>query len=57
MSENTRKTFSSQHKADMDGRCGRTLYNIFRERLWRSVNHEDVYLKEYINMQELQLTI
>lgn len=38
----------------MDGR-GRALDNIFVERLWRSVKHEDVYLKGYINMSELQL--
>jgi putative transposase len=38
----------------MDGR-GRALDNIFVERLWRSVKHEDVYLKGYINMPELQL--
>ena len=38
----------------MDGR-GRALDNIFVERLWRSVKHEDVYLKGYVNMPELQL--
>ena len=38
----------------MDGR-GRALDNIFVERLWRSVKHEDVYLKGYVNMRELQL--
>jgi putative transposase len=31
-------------KISMDGR-GRALDNIFVERLWRSVKHEDVYLK------------
>lgn len=30
----------------MDGR-GRCLDNIFVERLWRSVKHEDIYLKRY----------
>jgi putative transposase len=30
----------------MDGR-DRALDNIFVERLWRSVKHEDVYLKGY----------
>jgi putative transposase len=30
----------------MDGR-GRALDNVFIERLWRSVKHEEVYLKEY----------
>jgi putative transposase len=36
----------------MDGR-GRALDNIFVERLWRNVKHEDVYLKGYANMGEL----
>lgn len=38
----------------MDGR-GRALDNIFVERLWRSVKHEDVYLKGYGNMAELMV--
>jgi putative transposase len=38
----------------MDGR-GRALDNIFAERLWRSVKHEDVYLKGYALMPELLL--
>jgi putative transposase len=38
----------------MDGR-GRALDNIFVERLWRSVKHEDVYLKGYGTMSELVL--
>ena len=36
----------------MDGR-GRALDNIFIERLWRSVKHEDMYLKGYATMSEL----
>ena len=36
----------------MDGR-GRALDNIFVERLWRSVKHEDVYIKGYSTMSEL----
>ena len=36
----------------MDGR-GRALDNIFVERLWRSVKHEDVYLKGYATVAEL----
>jgi putative transposase len=36
----------------MDGR-GRYLDNIFVERLWRSVKHEDVYLKEYATVPAL----
>ena len=38
----------------MDGR-GRAFDNIFVERLWRSVKHEDVYLKGYATMGELTL--
>ena len=37
----------------MDGR-GRALDNIFVERLWRSVKHEDIYLKGYATAAELQ---
>jgi len=36
----------------MDGR-GRAFDNIFVERLWRNVKHEDVYLKGYTTMIEL----
>jgi putative transposase len=36
----------------MDGR-GRALDNIFVERLWRTVKHEDVYLKGYDSMAGL----
>ena len=38
----------------MDGR-GRALDNIFVERLWRSVKYEDIYLKGYATMPEVQL--
>ena len=37
----------------MDGR-GRAFDNIFVERLWRNVKYEDVYLKGYATMSELQ---
>ena len=37
----------------MDGR-GRALDNIFVERRWRSVKHEDVYLKGYATLPELR---
>ena len=39
-------------RISMDGR-GRYLDNIFVERLWRSVKHEDVYLKEYATVPAL----
>ena len=38
----------------MDGR-GRGLDNLFVERLWHSVKHEDVYLKGYVTVAELTL--
>lgn len=36
-----------------DGR-GRALDNIFVERLWRSVKHEDIYLKDYQTVPEVR---
>lgn len=38
----------------MDGR-GRAFDNIFVERLWRSVKHEDVYLRGYATVGDLML--
>ncbi len=35
----------------MDGK-GRAIDNIFTERLWRSVKHEEVYLHEYTSPKE-----
>lgn len=54
---NTSKAFTDVLKREgvnisMDGR-GRALDNIFVERLWRNVKHEDVYLKGYATMGEL----
>jgi putative transposase len=40
----------------MDGR-GRWLDNVFIERLWRSLKHEDVYLKGYADGQEAKAGI
>jgi putative transposase len=37
----------------MDGR-GRALDNIFIERLWRTVKYEDIYLKDYAIVPELE---
>ena len=37
----------------MDGR-GRCFDNIFVERLWRTVKYEEVYLKEYADVWELE---
>jgi len=35
------------------GGHGRAVDNIFIERLWRSVKYEDIYLKEYASVPEL----
>jgi putative transposase len=37
----------------MDGR-GRALDNVFVERLWRSLKYEDLYLKAYSSVRELE---
>ena len=37
----------------MDGK-GRALDNVFVERLWRTVKYEEVYLKEYESVSELE---
>ena len=37
----------------MDGR-GRALDNVFVERLWWSVKHEEVYLKDYASVREAE---
>ena len=44
----------AQIAISMDGR-GRVLDNIFVERLWRSVKYEDIYLKEYRTVPELEV--
>lgn len=40
-------------KISMDGK-GRWMDNVFIERLWRSVKYEEIYLKEYAAIPELQ---
>ena len=37
----------------MDGR-GRWMDNVFIERLWRSLKHEDIYLKGYADGREAE---
>ena len=37
----------------MDGR-GRCLDNVFVERLWRTVKYEDIYLRAYATVAELE---
>jgi putative transposase len=41
-------------KISMDGR-GRALDNIFVERLWRTVKYEDIYLRDYVQIPQLQM--
>jgi putative transposase len=43
-------------RISMDGR-GRFLDNIFIERLWRSMKHEDIYLKHYADGREARAGI
>ncbi len=40
-------------RISMDGR-GRALDNVFVERLWRTVKYEEVYLKEYLRVSDLE---
>ena len=40
-------------RVSMDGR-GRCLDNVFVERLWRTVKYEDVYLRGYDSVPELE---
>ncbi len=40
----------------MDGR-GRALDNIFVERLWRSVKQEEVYIRDYQNVEEAESSL
>jgi len=40
-------------RMSMDGR-GRALDNVFIERLWRSVKYEDIYLKDYASVPDLE---
>jgi putative transposase len=43
-------------KVSMDGR-GRWMDNVFIERLWRSLKHEDIYLKGYADGREAKAGI
>jgi putative transposase len=47
----TGRLAAAQIAISMDGR-GRALDNVFVERLWRSVKHEEVYLKSYESVWE-----
>lgn len=43
-------------RVSMDGK-GRWMDNVFIERLWRSYKYEDLYLKEYATLTELEAGI
>lgn len=47
----TQKLKEQEIKISMDGR-GRAFDNIFVERLWRSVKYEEIYLKDYSNVNQ-----
>jgi len=47
----TRRVEAAGSKVSMDGRR-RWADNIFVERLWRTVKYEEVYLKDYANVDE-----
>jgi len=45
-----------QIAVSMDGR-GRVFDNIFSERLWRTVKYEEVYLRDYADMEEARRSL
>lgn len=49
--KHTKLFLEKETKISMDGR-GRAMDNIFTERLWRTIKYEEVYLKEYMSVQE-----
>ena len=49
----TRVLKDKQIAISMDGK-GRCMDNIFVERLWRSVKYEEIYLKEYDDIDDLR---
>jgi putative transposase len=49
----TSRLESAEVAVSMDGR-GRALDNVFVERLWRSVKYEDIYIRGYETVADLQ---
>jgi len=47
------RLLAAEVRISMDGR-GRALDNVFVERLWRSVRYEDIYIKDYEGVPELE---
>ena len=52
-SDFTGRLLAAEILISMDGR-GRALDNVFIERLWRSVKYEDIYLRDYGSVPELE---
>ena len=52
-SDFTGRLLARQILISMDGR-GRALDNVFIERHWRSVKYEDIYLRDYGSVLELE---
>lgn len=50
----TTRLLTAGVRISMDGR-GRALDNVFVERLWRSLKYEDIYLKNYESVLDLDL--
>ena len=48
----TGRLLESNVRVSMDGK-GRAIDNVFTERLWWSVKHEEVYLREYLDGLEV----
>ena len=51
--EFTRILETANVRVSMDGR-GRALDNVFVERLWRTVKYENIYLRDYASVAELE---
>jgi putative transposase len=45
----------AQIRVSMEGR-GRAIDNIFVERLWRTVEYEDIYRKQYVTVPQRKIT-
>jgi putative transposase len=54
--EFTQQLLAQKVKISMDGR-GRALDNVFIERLWRTVKHDEIYLKSYGSQIEAHLNL
>ncbi len=53
MRSGTTRLIEAEVQVSMDGK-GRALDNVIIERLWRSLKYEDIYLKDYETVPELE---